>query len=100
MTRYITLAEYWYLAEQVTGINAATLVKASRVDLADSVVEIELIGDEVEARDQQTAERRERTREPARRARALDRRHVDPVVLVVHLREPLEASGEQPYLRR
>ena len=38
MTRYITLAEYWYLAEQVTGINAATLVKASRVDLADSAL--------------------------------------------------------------
>ena len=36
MTRYISLAEFWYLAEYVTGINATTLIKASRVELADS----------------------------------------------------------------
>ncbi|HUS42363.1 MAG TPA: hypothetical protein VMY16_06825 [Ilumatobacteraceae bacterium] len=34
MTRYLSLAEFWFLAEQVTGIDAATLIKASRVDLA------------------------------------------------------------------
>ncbi len=33
MTRYLSLAEFWYLAEHVTGINATTLIKASRVDL-------------------------------------------------------------------
>ena len=38
MTRYLSLAEFWYLAEHVTGINAATLIKASRVDLADSAL--------------------------------------------------------------
>ncbi len=38
MTRYLDLAEYLWLAEQVTGIDAATLVKASRVDLADSAL--------------------------------------------------------------
>lgn len=38
MTRYISLAEFWYLAEYVTGIDAATLVKVSRVDLADSAM--------------------------------------------------------------
>lgn len=38
MTRYITLAEYFWLAEQVTGTQAAVLVKASRVDLADSAL--------------------------------------------------------------
>jgi death on curing protein len=38
VTRYISLAEFWYLAEHVTGIEAATLVKASRVDLADSAL--------------------------------------------------------------
>ena len=38
MTRYITLAEYFWLAEQVTGTKAAVLVKASRVELADSAL--------------------------------------------------------------
>ena len=38
MTRYLSLAEFWYLAEYVTGIDAATLIKVSRVDLADSAV--------------------------------------------------------------
>ena len=38
MTRYLSLAEFWYLEEQVTGINATTLTKASRVDLADSAL--------------------------------------------------------------
>ena len=38
MTRYLSLAEFWYLAEQVTGIDAAILIKASRVDLADSAL--------------------------------------------------------------
>lgn len=36
MTRYINLAEFFVLAEQVTGLNAAILVKVSRTDLADS----------------------------------------------------------------
>lgn len=35
MTRYISLAEYFWLAEQVTGTQAAVLAKVSRVDLAD-----------------------------------------------------------------
>ena len=39
MTRYLSLAEFWYLAEHVTGIDAATLIKASRVDLADSALQ-------------------------------------------------------------
>ena len=38
MTRYLSLAEFWYLAEYVTGIDAATLSKASRVELADSAL--------------------------------------------------------------
>ena len=38
MTRYLSLAEFWYLAEHVTGIDVATLIKASRVDLADSAL--------------------------------------------------------------
>ncbi|MEY2959028.1 MAG: hypothetical protein RLZZ01_1596 [Actinomycetota bacterium] len=38
MTRYISLAEFWFLAEQVTGIDAPTLIRASRVDLADSAL--------------------------------------------------------------
>lgn len=38
MTRYISIAEFWFLAEQVTGIDAQTLIPASRVDLADSAL--------------------------------------------------------------
>lgn len=38
MTRYISLAEYLWLAEQIVGIDAAVLVKAARVDLADSAL--------------------------------------------------------------
>jgi death-on-curing protein len=38
VTRYISLAEYFWLAEQVTGLNAAVLIKAARVDLADSAL--------------------------------------------------------------
>ncbi|WP_420452904.1 type II toxin-antitoxin system death-on-curing family toxin [Ilumatobacter sp.] len=38
MTRYLSLAEFWYLSALVTGIDAATLIKASRVDLADSAL--------------------------------------------------------------
>ena len=36
MTRYLSLAEYFWLAEQVTGVDAAVLTKALRADLADS----------------------------------------------------------------
>lgn len=39
MTRYLSLAEYFWLAEQVTGEEAEVLVKASRVDLADSALQ-------------------------------------------------------------
>jgi death on curing protein len=38
VTRYITLAEFFALSELVTGLDAATLVKASRADLADSAL--------------------------------------------------------------
>ena len=38
MTRYISLAEYFWLAEQVTGVEAENLVDASRSDLADSAL--------------------------------------------------------------
>ena len=38
MIRYITLAEYMWLAEQVTGVDADVLAKASRSDLADSAL--------------------------------------------------------------
>ncbi len=38
MTRYLTLAEYFWLAEQVTGTSASVLLNASRTDLADSAL--------------------------------------------------------------
>ena len=36
MIRYTSLPEYVLLAEQVTGVEAALLAKAARIDLADS----------------------------------------------------------------
>jgi death-on-curing protein len=38
VTRYLSLAEYFWLAEQVTGTEAAVLTKAARVELADSAL--------------------------------------------------------------
>jgi death-on-curing protein len=38
VTRYLSLAEYFWLAEQVTGTAADVLVKVSRSDLADSAL--------------------------------------------------------------
>jgi len=38
VTRYISLAEYFWLAEQVTRTPAETLAKSSRLDLADSAM--------------------------------------------------------------
>ena len=38
MIRYLSLAEYLWLAEQVTGIESAVLSKAARIDLADSAL--------------------------------------------------------------
>jgi death on curing protein len=38
VTRHLTLAEYFWLAEQVTGVDANTLAKAARSDLADSAL--------------------------------------------------------------
>ena len=38
MIRYLTLAEYLWLAEQVTGIEAIVHTKAARTDLADSAL--------------------------------------------------------------
>ena len=38
MTRYISLAEYLWLAEQVTGVDAVVLSKSGRIDLADSAL--------------------------------------------------------------
>lgn len=38
MIRYLTLGEYLWLAEQVSGVDAGVLAKASRSDLADSAL--------------------------------------------------------------
>ena len=48
MTRYLGLAEFWFLAEQVTGIDSTTLLRASRVDLADSALHAPQAGFEEE----------------------------------------------------
>ncbi len=38
MIRYLSLAEYLWLAEQVTGVEAGVLGKSGRIDLADSAL--------------------------------------------------------------
>lgn len=38
MTRYLDLAEYLWLSEQVTGVAAKVLAKSGRIDLADSAL--------------------------------------------------------------
>lgn len=38
MTRYISLAEFIWLAEQVTGLESSVITHASRLDLADSAL--------------------------------------------------------------
>jgi len=38
VTRYVTLAEYFWLGERVTGVDADILAKASRSDLADAAL--------------------------------------------------------------
>lgn len=38
MTRYLDLAEYLWLCEQVTGVSAELLAKSGRIDLADSAL--------------------------------------------------------------
>lgn len=44
MTRYLNLAEYLWLAEQVTGVPAETLSRLSRIDLADSALHAPMAG--------------------------------------------------------
>ena len=39
MTRYISLGEYFWLAEQVTSLHSDVLIKAARVELADSALQ-------------------------------------------------------------
>ena len=44
MTRYLGLAEYLWLAEQVTGISAVVLSESARVELADSALHAPMAG--------------------------------------------------------
>ena len=44
MTRYLDLAEYLWLAEQVTDLDARTLAGSSRIDLADSALHAPMAG--------------------------------------------------------
>ncbi len=44
MTRYRRIAEFWYLAERVTGVDASVLRRVSHQDLADSAVHAPLAG--------------------------------------------------------
>lgn len=44
MTRYLTLAEYLWLAEQVTGMPSETLLASGRIELADSALHAPMAG--------------------------------------------------------
>ena len=44
MTRYISLAEYLWLAEQVTGVPSHTLAASGRVELAESALHAPMAG--------------------------------------------------------
>ena len=44
MTRYLSLAEYFWLAEQVTGTSADLLVETSRIDVATSAIHAPGVG--------------------------------------------------------
>lgn len=44
MTRYLTLAEFLWLAEQVTGVPAETLAVSGRVELAESALHAPMAG--------------------------------------------------------
>ena len=44
MTRYISLAEYLWLAEQVTGVPGHTLAASGRVELAESALHAPMAG--------------------------------------------------------
>lgn len=44
MTRYLTLTEYLWLAEQVTGVPAETLAMSGRVELAESALHAPMAG--------------------------------------------------------
>jgi len=44
VTRYLDLAEYLWLSEQVTGVSAEVLAKSGRIDLADSALHSPMAG--------------------------------------------------------
>ena len=44
MTRYLSLSEYLWLAEQVTGISAEVLAASARIELADSALHAPMAG--------------------------------------------------------
>ena len=64
------------------------------------VVEVELVGHQLEARQQLAAERRERTPEPTRRTAAGNRADVGVEVVTEHLHESFESAGEHLDLSR
>ena len=76
------------------GVVEAPLAGDHEVGAVEVVVEVEFVGDQLEAGQQRAAERGQRTAEPARSAAAGDRRDVDAEVVEEHLRHPLQATGE------
>ena len=87
------------LAGEARGVEPP-LAGDHEVGAVEVVVEIEFVGDEFEAGYQPSSERGERPAEPARRATADDRRHVDAELVVEHLREPFEPTGQHLHLGR
>ena len=73
------------------GVVEAPLAGDHQVGAVEVVVEVEFVGDQLEARQQRPAERGQGAAEPARRAAAGDRGDVDAEVVEEHLRHPVAA---------
>ena len=66
----------------------------------EHVVQVELVGHEVEAGHQASAQRCQRASEATGRTPAFDLGHIDTELRTVHLDQAIEASGQHPHLRR
>ena len=77
------------------GVVEASLAGDHQVGAVEVVVEVELVGDQLEARQQRPTECSQRAPEPARSAAAGDRGDVDAEVVAEHLRHPVQTPGEQ-----
>ena len=82
-----------HLAVEALGVEEA-LAGHHHVGRDEAVVEVDVVGHQVEAAEQASPERRQPARQPARRAAADERAHVDAELLLVAVGEAVETGGE------